>query len=208
MITVNYPNGHVKEFPFSGDFSEIPVEPAGINGKITVKTSFSLKDVIGAWYPTETPGQARCHLFYGIKLVCGANMHFPYVGLFNVDGINRGTFYSTDLYDDTEIVFNINQAAATYDVVCTIAATEKTAPFKIIIDNRKKNWQEILKDYRNSLVPSPPDYPAAAYDPVYCTWYSAHAAITQDLVEKHAGNSLALPAADDIIPAAGSALIN
>lgn len=189
MLLIDYPDGHFAEHSCSEEISKIPVNPNGMIGKLVAKTSISLIDVIGAWVPSTVPGLERCHLFNGIKLNCGGNQHFPYVALFNISGINRGAFSSTNLSDDTEISFKVNQEKATYDVTYTVALSKNTKPFEIIIDRREKNWQEILSDWRNSLLPEKFTYPEAAYDPVYCTWYATHAAITQDLVEKYAADA-------------------
>ena len=54
------------------------------------------------------------------------------------------------------------------------------------LDRRAVAWTTALADWRDALGYAKGRYPEAAWRPVYCTWYAAHAALAQDWVEEQA----------------------
>ncbi len=184
MIKINYADGSIQEFAKTGDFTRVTIDPAGKSGKMVVKTAISLVDVHEIWFNSLTPGPEKRNLPWVMEAVSGAQKNFPFVTVFNTAGINRGAFATTNLQDDTLIRFEVNQETGTYDISCTIALCDASEKFDITLDCRNIDWQNALSDWRNSLALPPYSYPAATQNPVYCTWYAVHGAVTQDFVEK------------------------
>lgn len=184
MIKLTYSNNVVREFNKTGDYTRITVEPEKGADKLVIKTNISLVDLHELWLSSLVAGPEKRNLPWVMELDSGAQKNFPYIAAFNSAGINRGSFSTTDLQDDTRIRFEMNQEKGTYDITCTIALSEETEKFDIILDCRNINWQDALADWRKSLDLPEVSYPAATADPVYCTWYAVHGAVTQEFIEK------------------------
>ncbi len=184
MIKLTFPDGTIQEFAKTGDYTRITVEPSQESGKLVIKTNISLVDVHEVWYNSLVPGPEKRNLPWVMEAVAGAQKNFPFVCAFNTAGVNRGSFATTDLQDDTLIRFEVNQESGTYEITCTIALSSETKEFDIILDCRDIQWQNALADWRKSLDLPAFNYPAATRDPVYCTWYAVHGAVTQEFVEK------------------------
>ncbi|MBR7131706.1 MAG: alpha-galactosidase [Lentisphaeria bacterium] len=184
MIKLTYSNNVVREFNKTGDYTRITVEPEKGADKLVIETNISLVDLHELWLSSLVAGPEKRNLPWVMELDSGAQKNFPYIAAFNSAGINRGSFSTTDLQDDTRIRFEMNQEKGTYDITCTIALSEETEKFDIILDCRNINWQDALADWRKSLDLPAVSYPAATADPVYCTWYAVHGAVTQEFIEK------------------------
>ena len=150
---------------------------------MTAEFSISLVDVQGVWVSSLVPGPEKQGLPWKLQQECGASKNFPLAACFNLGGENRGTFSCTDIWDDSRICIAVNQEMGCYDFVFTLSLSEKTEPFKLVIDRKPGDWQDAVKRFRESLGFPQYSYPAAAWDPVYCTWYVVHGAVTQDFVE-------------------------
>lgn len=184
MIKLTFPDGTIQEFAKTGDYTRITVDPSQESGKLIIKTNISLVDVHEVWYNSLVPGPEKRNLPWVMEAVSGAQKNFPFVTAFNTAGVNRGAFATTNLQDDTLIRFEVNQEFGTYEITCTIALSNETKEFDIVLDCRNIQWQESLTDWRKSLALPAYNYPAATRDPVYCTWYAVHGAVTQEFVEK------------------------
>ncbi len=184
MIKFTYSNGTTQEFAKTGDYTRISATPEKGADKVVITTSISLVDVHEVWLNSLVAGPEKRNLPWVLELDSGAQKNIPVVAAFNTAGINKGTFASTDLQDDTRIRFEVNQEKGTYDITCTIALSEETGSFDIILDARSIDWQDAVADWRKALALPAYTYPAAATDPVYCTWYAVHGAVTADFVEK------------------------
>ena len=184
MIKAVFSNGVVQEFPKTGDYTKITLIPEKDADKVIISTCISLVDVHEVWYNSLTPGPEKRNLPWVMEVDCGAHKNIPVVSTFNTAGINRGSFCTTNIQDDTRIRFEINQELGTYDITAKIALCDETKPFDIILDCRAIDWQDALADWRKALNLPKYTYPAATADPVFCTWYAVHGAVTQDFVEK------------------------
>ena len=184
MIELTYSDGSTRKFPETGDYTRITVPvPAG-TGKVVIRTGISLVDVHEVWSSTLAGGPEKRNLPWVYDVDSGAQKNVPFVAAFNTAGVNRGCFGTTDLQDDTRIRFAMNQETGRYDITCTVSLSPETKPFDVILDCREIDWQEALADWRRALALPEYRYPAAAYDPVYCTWYAVHGAVTREFVEE------------------------
>ena len=186
MITLTYSNGSVQKIQKNSDYTAISVTPMKNADKLVITTSISLVDLHAIWYSSLIPGPEKKNLPWVLDMTSGAQQNMPLVASFNTAGVNRGTFATTNLQDDTQILFKINQETGCYDITCTITLKPETETFDVILDCRNMNWQDVLADWRSHLKLPAYTYPAATQDPVFCTWYAVHGAVTADFVEKNA----------------------
>ena len=184
MIKLTFSDGSVRQFAKTGDYTRITVEPVKGADKVVAKTSISISDVHEIWVNSLTPGPEKRNLPWVFESDSGAHRNFPFIAALNTAGLNRGSFGSTNLQDDTRIRYEVNQELGTYDITCTITLCDETENFDLILDCHNIQWQQSLADWRNALNLPEYSYPAATRDPVYCTWYAVHGAVTQDFVEK------------------------
>ena len=184
MLKLTFSNGVYQEFAKTGDYTKISVTPPKGADKLVIKTAISLVDLHEVWMSSLVAGPEKRNLPWVLELVSGAQKNIPIVSTFNTAGTNRGTFATTNLYDDTLIRFDVNQETGNYDITCTIALSCETETFEVILDCRNIDWQNAVADWRKALALPRYSYPAATANPVYCTWYAVHGAVTADFVEK------------------------
>ncbi|MBO4620053.1 MAG: alpha-galactosidase [Victivallales bacterium] len=159
--------------------------PAATTGLCRVKFSFPLRDIQQYWTPNS---EGVCNrLSWNFDVLCGAQNKFPLVVFFSRAGQNRLTFGTDDLVDDTRIHAAVNQAACTYDITIEIACCKETEIIHLMLDKRDVPWMDTLADARSELLPkSLPQFPDAAWNPVFCTWYAVHGEVDAKWVEKTA----------------------
>lgn len=113
--------------------------------------------------------------------------NFPYVSFFDTAGRNAFSLGSSSLDYDNELVSKINQEKGVFELTLTVVSDAgPLPPFAVTLDRRPIDWTVALADWRDGLKRSKGPYPDGAWKPVYCSWYAAHAAITQDWVERQA----------------------
>ena len=153
--------------------------PAG-NWKI--RFSVPLRDIAGFWHPA-----ARCpemRFAWQIGFTAGAQRDFPFFTFFSDAQRNRFAAGLTELVAECRFTSMMSQAAGTCELEF---ALDTPRAFRLFVDCRDIPWFDSVADYRRIVRPGPlPEYPAGAWDPVYCSWYAFHAAMTQDAVEANA----------------------
>ncbi len=189
-ISVFYCGALRNSFELDGDYSKSTIELPGTSGKLAIRFSVPILDMHGYWTPElRIPAQK---IVWNITAASAGQRDFPFLTFFNSAGMNRFAVGTTNLVDDTVITARMNQENCTYDLTVEVALTENSAAFDLIIDRQEKPWVQSLADWRAQLALPQCDYPAGAWEPVYCTWYAVHAAVTQDWVEKNAAAASAL----------------
>lgn len=183
MIRAEYSNGLVKEFAKTGDYTRVTITPESGADKVIIRTDISIIDVHELWLNSLVAGPEKRNLPWVIELESGTNRNMPFIAAFNIASMNRGSFGTTNLQDDSKIRFEMNQEMGTYDITCTVTLCDKTGNFDVILDCRDIDWQDALSDWRKALELPAYTYPEAAWNPVYCTWYAVHGAVTQEFVE-------------------------
>ena len=158
---------------------------------LTIKTSLPVINCAGYWHP-QLDRIAPMDLPWRIDFTCGANCGFAYLAFFDQNYINRCSIALTNCIDDCRIKAEMNQEACCYNITLTIAISEKTTPFEIWVNQENISFENVLAKFRKLLLPSTPHYPAEAWNPVYCTWYAVHAALTEDYLENNCSEAHAL----------------
>lgn len=167
----------------SGSF---PVSAAAGSGTAVMSFAVPIIDMHGFWHPDRRWPSAK--LEWTIDFIAAANRFWPVLSFFNLHGENRGTFSVSDLIDDCRINAKMNQTGCCYDVTISVAVPEdRELDFTLWLDFEAGKWQDALRRaIEHSERPPRPDYPAAAWLPVFCTWYAVHACVTQKWVENTA----------------------
>ncbi len=149
------------------------------------KVSFSvpLRDIQQLWRP-EREGLSR-YLPWDFELRSAFHANAPVLSFSNRANENRMTIGIDDLVDDTVFHGVINQEKCTYDITIEIALPRAPQKITLTLDSRPAiTWQEAVASWRESLRLPMPDFPASAWNPVYCSWYAIHAAVARQWVEK------------------------
>ena len=154
-------------------------------GSLYIKTLIPVVDIVSVWNPMQRRIPA-VQLPWFAEFDCGANIAYPMFVFLNK---NYNAAYATGLtncIDDCHCSAKMNQELCAYEVTFHIAVTPETEPFEIFFDQSNQPLADVLLNYRNKVMPQIPDYPAGAWNPVYCTWYAVHAALTTDYLKSNA----------------------
>lgn len=177
-------NGNAQgDFPVDGDYFRQKIEIPAKEGKMTFTLQLPIRDIQSYWTPQlRTPG---IRLLWNIIAESAAQSYYPFASFFNLGQTNRFSIGTTNLVDDTRITAKMNQESCIYEITVDVTLSGVSEDFDLIIDRREVLWTEALADWRTAAggdMPLP-EFPAGAWEPVFCTWYAIHAAMTQDWVE-------------------------
>ncbi|MFA6814824.1 MAG: glycoside hydrolase family 36 protein [Lentisphaeria bacterium] len=168
---------------------EIPILPKE-DCNITIEFCLPLLNFHRYWSPELTTPSNK--LPWDLKISSATQIDFPYFTFFDSDQKNSASVSLIGAVDDNCFHVKMNQEQCTYDIVIKVASSG--SPFTFRLDQRKIDWQECLASWRNSMQKLYPQriIPQDAWNPVFCTWYMAHAAITQKKVEETAEKAIKL----------------
>ena len=155
------------------------------NGKIKLETQIPIISITSVWHPGQfSIPPVKLPWFLGNK--CGANTSLPLLVFLDQNYSVRYAVGLTNGIDDTEFTCKMNQELCCFEVSFTISVCKETEPFEIFFDNSGGSLKTVLQKYRGKIIPEIPDYPSAAWEPVYCTWYAVHAALTKEYLKSNA----------------------
>ncbi|MBO7328833.1 MAG: alpha-galactosidase [Lentisphaeria bacterium] len=174
----------VQSLEHTGHYSKLTINVPAREGKLMIRFSVPILDMHGFWTPSQRTPSSK--IIWVIDSQSAGQRDFPFLSFFNTRQINRFSVGTTDLIDDTQIIAKMNQEKCCYDITITVALQNGCDSFNLILDQRPVLWTEALADWRKALELTLPAFPDAAWEPVFCTWYAVHAAVTQDWVEKNA----------------------
>ncbi len=166
------------------EFEKITITPAPDAERIQLKINIPIIDIQSYWIPENRIPENR--IPWNIETKSSAQRNFPFIAFFNSEQQNRCSVGLSNLKDDTVIRAKMNQESCNYEITIDIAVNSKTKPFQIIINRRNQPWTKCLNDWRKALKMPLPDFPVAAWQPVFCSWYAVHAAVTQPWLEQNA----------------------
>ena len=168
----------------SGNYGKLAVKVPGHSGIMQMRFSVPILDMHGYWVPESRTPSTK--IVWVIESKSAGQRAFPFIAFFNSRQINRLSAGLTNLTDDARILAKMNQEKCTYDITIEVALGKDSQDFELVIDQRPQVWTDSLADWRKALALPLPEFPEGAWEPVFCTWYAVHAAITQDWVEKNA----------------------
>ena len=168
----------------SGNYGKLAVKVPGHSGIMQMRFSVPILDMHGYWVPESRTPSTK--IVWVIESKSAGQRAFPFIAFFNSRQINRLSAGLTNLTDDARILAKMNQEKCTYDITIEVALGKDSQDFELVIDQRPQVWTDSLADWRKALALPLPEFPECAWEPVFCTWYAVHAAVTQDWVEKNA----------------------
>ena len=159
-------------------------------GKFTARFSVPIRDIAGYFHPASTNGPVT-KLDWTVWFDGHASRNFPALCFYSQSGENRFTIFFDDLVDDFTCSARMNQAAASYDIEWTFAVRpfrgNVPTPVTVYLDTRGGHWTRAFARVLRALRPKGlPAFPKDAFKPVYCTWYAAHAWLTNDFLDENA----------------------
>jgi len=182
-VKIEYSSGRIESYPVGEQLTEINIQPTGKESCVSASVQIPLIDVFSCWHSALTPGLTNL-IPWVEKVPCGAQKDFPFYALLSRAGRVKAAFSSTNLIDDCEITFAINQEKCTGELTFLIALALETQPFSILLDLTSRPLTDALKEWRGRLSLPQLVYPTGAYEPVYCTWYVVHGEVNQAFVEE------------------------
>lgn len=152
---------------------------------LTIKGFAPFVDAAGCWHP-DMKRLPPLELPWTVEFTCGANRSFPFWALHGQDYRNCLAVGLTDCLDDCRVQAKMNQEAGGYELTFTLAIDPATEPFQLWLDECRRPLSETIAAFRRLLLPVPPVYPDQAWQPVYCTWYAVHTALSADYLDENA----------------------
>jgi alpha-galactosidase len=175
-------------FDLNGAIGLISV-PTGNVRRGSVKLSMSIADVHSYWHSFMPSVGER--IPWTIETAFAAQRGMPFVTFFNTAGINKMAIGLVDCDCDCQFKGKMNQETGCYDISFEISAPDGIKDFSFWFDMAARPWQQEIPLWREKLQNISCDFPASVWQPVFCTWYAVHGAMTQECC-----NKLAAKAAD------------
>ncbi len=167
-----------------GDFNRLAIKVPGHSGIMQIRFSVPILDMHGYWVPESRTTSTK--IVWVIESKSAGQRAFPFISFFNSKQMNRFSTGLTNLTNDVRLFAKMNQETCNYDITYDVVLGEGSKDFELVLDSRDYVWTNALQSWRDCLTLPPAQIPAGAWDPVYCTWYAVHAAVTQDWAEKQA----------------------
>lgn len=155
---------------------EYILKSSGQAETLEIKFFLPIAGAAGYWHASRLPGP-KMHLDWNIDFVCGGQFNFP--GLFLLDRACRCLYgiTLTNIWDDARFSAVLDQENERYKVSVTVAVPAAAKEFALRIDRRGVTVDQAVKDWRKSLSLPTYQFPASAWDGVFCTWYAKHGAV-------------------------------
>ena len=182
-IDIIYSGSRKETVNVAESITRVKIQPMQGENLVQASVNIPMVDITTRWIPSLKPGLAR-NIPWTETMPFGVQMNFPVYALLNAAGRVRFALESTNLIDDGEFHFAINQEKCTCELTLTTTLRPETVPFQIIFDQRDATINETLEAWRNELALPNFKYNEKAYAPVFCTWYAVHGAVDQAFVER------------------------
>ena len=153
----------------------------------TVKLSMSIADVHSYWHSFLPSVGER--IPWTISVTFAAQRGMPFVSFFNTAGNNKLSVGLVGCDCDSAFYGKMNQETGCYDITWEISAPEGIADFSFWYDEVSTPWQEQIPLWRANLKGINCEFPADVWEPVFCTWYAVHGAMTQEWCSRTAAKA-------------------
>ena len=181
-ITVTNAGGEVLPCPEGRITPEILQKSQGI---LKIGTRIPIVDTACIWHadafavpPMKLPWRLDFH--------CGFSRSLPLLVFLNRNYRVKCAVGLTNGIDDCHVSCKMDQENCRYEVSFAVSVAPETGPFEVFRDVSGRPLIEVLHEYRAKIMPARPSYPQGAWEPVYCTWYAAHAALTDEYMRRNA----------------------
>ncbi len=165
--------------------------PPSLDG-VKIKFVRSVAGIHGFWTPTEFFPQMR--VAWSMDFTAAATHFTPFAMLLDVGLHNKLAIGVENLDDEVNIAVGFDANHTECSITLTFQYNDHGNT--IYLDTRPAPWQESVAAYRDWAKSAANltniKFPAAAYDPVYCTWYAFYADFDEKMVEKCASGAAEL----------------
>ncbi len=172
------------------DFNRLPVTEHDLltaGKKITLQFFLPIRDMQGVFPPHSLSMAApSMKLEWNYTSSTAQQKDIPCFTFFNLSQKNTATVALTCIHDDVQMSFKMDQMRCCYAVTVTVAVVPETEPFELLLSFAPEHWTQIRAAWRKIVLPELPVFPDDAYQPVYCTWYAVHGAITNEYLDRNA----------------------
>lgn len=178
-ITVNVSTGNESKTydAFNGVVNTFNITPE--SDKTVVTLAVPMVDIHGFWHCCANTSQLQ--LMWNVNFTSAFNRYIPYFALFNMERQLRCAVATDNLIDDTDFSAKLNQQGCSYDITVTVTGN---TPFTLTVDRRNEiNFQESIAEWRKKVLPENLEFPAGAWEPVFCTWYAVHGEVNAKWIE-------------------------
>jgi alpha-galactosidase len=175
---------HELFLPNFGQRDVVRIKPTDAK-KCELSFCVPISDIQQMWTPDmQMPFLERK---WWISKMSAPQSSMPCIAWFNMAERNSFFFGAAALEWDCRIESKINQERGVYEVKFTAATGSGVLKsFDVTLDRRDVPWTQTVGEWRNSLPYARGSYPAAAWEPAFCSWYAVHAAIDAQWVERTA----------------------
>ena len=174
-ITTNFTETRCVESSAMRDM--LPVVTGNAKGG-TITFSCSIADVHSYWHSFMPSVGER--IPWTMESTFAAQRGMPFVVFFNTAGISKLAVGLVDCDCDSRFSGKMNQETGCYDITWEIASPEAVPDFKFWFDVAARPWQEQIPLWRENLSSISCEFPRFVWEPVFCTWYAVHGAMTQE----------------------------
>lgn len=163
--------------------SPVKLPVSSWRGPVTVHCNIPYAGIAGFWQPQMN--RPRQQLLWDYQFNSSFQCGLPFFSMFSTENINRFSIGFSNAVSTMEFRIRMNQELGCAELTVDFVAQED---FVIFIDTvPSRTWMEVLRDYCCFLHPSPlVPAPDAAWNPVFCTWYAAHAELDTRWTEENA----------------------
>ena len=181
ILTMNFAQKKIVE---TNDMHSIlSIDSQGVSSG-TISFSFPVVDIHAYWVSSLT-APSEC-IPWVINEESAFQQGMPFIAFINSAGINQISVGLIDLFCDLKISAKMNQETCSYDITLSLKSEKPLPCFSISLDFRKQNWQKSVKAWRELQNQKEQSFPTAVWDPVYCTWYVVHGAVTEEWCDRTA----------------------
>jgi alpha-galactosidase len=168
---------------------------------LSVNWSVPAIDMHGLYAGPPTPDELAKLPYWWIRKQVGANTGFPFIALFHRGGANRFAFGLLDQLTETALDGELVEATRSYQFhwhkpIGQAHLSAQQWAETLFVSAARCPWPEVLRAYVGAVDRAWPQpklpVPAAAYDPVFCTWTAVHHDVSQAWVLDNACVAAAL----------------
>ncbi|MBQ9787213.1 MAG: alpha-galactosidase [Lentisphaeria bacterium] len=154
-------------------------------GQLTVSAQIPAVEVTAIWHAALAT-LPEMKLPWNIEFSSGSSHGMPLLVFMDQNSSASYAVGLTNCIDDCMVSCKMNQELCCFEVKFVIAAVAGSEPFEIFADCSSREMTAVLQDFRQLVMTEIPEYPAGAWDAVYCSWYAVHTAITGKYLRKNA----------------------
>lgn len=172
------------------DFNHLPVTAGELQQagkKIILEFSVPVRDIQAVFAQGKSGFRPSLKLEWTYDLTSSQQRSVPYISFYKLNQSNTVTVALSCINDDVHMKIQMDQMRCCYKFTVTVAIVPETQPFDLLVSFSPKRWNLLTESWRKAILPQgKPVFSRDAFQPVYCSWYAVHAAITNEYLDRAA----------------------